>query len=94
LASPIAYRVLAYVPEAATVQGWGVSTVANDQGVAPQATWGTTVTTARWQDGDWKVDAVRSTDGPTPALAGGQRPSTAGDFLARLAGLEGVRHAP
>lgn len=94
LASPIAYRVVSYTPDRAVVEGWGVAVVGNDQAVKPQAAWATTLTTARWQRGDWRIDAVRSTDGPTPALAPGQRPSSPGDFLARLSGLRGVRHAP
>src|SRR3954447_20059449 len=94
LASPIAYRVGSYTPEQAVVAGWGVAIVGNDQGVKPQATWGTTLTTARWQSGDWKVDAVRTTDGPTPITAAGHPPSNPADFLARLSGFSGVRHAP
>jgi hypothetical protein len=94
LASPIAYRVQSYTPAAAVVQGWGVSVIGNDQGLAPQATWGSTVTTARWMNGDWKIDAVSSTAGPTPALAAAQQPSSASEFLSRLAGLQEPHHAP
>lgn len=94
LASPIAYRVVSYTDAEAVVDGWGVSIVGNDQGVNPQATWGTTRTTARWESGEWRIDDVQPTAGPTPRLAPGQAPSAAGDFLARLSGLHGVRHAP
>jgi hypothetical protein len=94
LASPIAYRVVSYTDAEAVIEGWGVSIVGNGQGVNPQATWGTTRTTARWENDDWRIDAVRPTAGPTPRLAPGQTPSAAGDFLARLNGLHGVRHAP
>jgi hypothetical protein len=94
LASPIAYRIVAYADAEAVVEGWGVAIVGNDQGQEPEATWGTTLTTARWENGDWRIDNVRSTAGPTPRLAPGQTPSVAGDFLARLSGLRGVRHAP
>jgi hypothetical protein len=94
LASPIAYRVVSYTAHRAVVDGWGVSIVGNDQGIRPQAAWGTTRAVARWQGGDWKVDSAHTTNGPTPALAPGHTPSAAGDFLARLSGFNGVRHAP
>jgi hypothetical protein len=93
LASPVAYRVLSFSPTRVVVRGWGVSVVGNDQGLAPRASWATTTTQAVWQDGDWKIDTVRSTDGPTPALAG-QSPSTAAVFLNELTGTQGVHHAP
>jgi hypothetical protein len=93
-ASPIAYHVLSYTPAVAVVQGWGVSVIGNNQGVAPQATWGSTTTTARWVGGDWKIDLVSSTNGPVPALAAGEQPSGAGEFLSGLAGLQQPHHAP
>lgn len=92
--TPISYRVQTYDGDSATVVGWGVSVVGNDQGLAPQATWGTTITTAKWQDGDWKVDAVRTIGGPVPKQADGQRPSDADAFLSRLGDARGLRHAP
>lgn len=93
-ATPIAYRVTTYAPDRASVEGWGVAVIGNDEGVKPQATWGTTVATAVWQRGDWKIDAVQSTNGPTPANATAHAPSAPADFLARLSGYSGVRHAP
>lgn len=94
LASPIAYRLVSYSPQQAVVEGWGVAVVGTATGVEPVATWGKTLTTARWQDGDWRIDAVESQDGPVPALAAGQRPAPADEFFARLRGLRGIRHLP
>lgn len=94
LATPIAYRVVSYSPEQAVVEGWGVSVIGSDTGLEPQATWGKTLTTARWHERGWRIDAVESKDGPTPSLADVQSPSSADDFIARLDGLGGVRHAP
>ena len=71
-----------------------MSVIGNDSGLEPQATWGKTLTTAQWHEGGWRIDAVESKDGPTPSLADGQSPSSADDFIARLGGLGGVRHAP
>ena len=93
-ATPIAYRVTSYTANRASVQGWGVAVIGNDQGVKPQATWGTTVATAVWQRGDWKIDAVQSAAGPTPTNAPAHPASAPADVLARLSGLSGVRHAP
>jgi hypothetical protein len=94
LATPIAYRVVSYSPQQAIVEGWGVAVVGTANGVDPVATWGKTLTTARWHDGDWRIDAVESKDGPVPALAVGQRPAPATEFISRLDGLRGVRHLP
>lgn len=92
--APISYRVQSYDGTTATVMGWGVSVVGNDQGLEPQATWGTTITTAKWRAGDWKVDAVRGVPGPVPKQAGGQPPSDAAAFLRRLGQARGLQHAP
>jgi hypothetical protein len=93
-ATPIAYRVTAYTPDRATVEGWGVAVIGNDRGVKPQATWGTTVASAVWERGDWKIDAVQSINGPTPTNAPAHTASAPADFVARLGGFSGVRHAP
>ena len=93
-ATPIAYRVTSYAADRVSVQGWGVAVIGNDQGVKPQATWGTTVATAVWQRGDWKIDAVQSAAGPTPKNSSGRPASAPADFLSRLSGLRGVRHGP
>lgn len=92
LAVPIAYRVASYTPQRIQVIGYGVSIVANDQGLSPRATWATTVTDAVWQDGDWRVDSASSTDGPTPAPTA--PPSDSASFLNALAGAQQVHHAP
>jgi hypothetical protein len=92
LSVPVAYKVLSYSPQAIKVAGYGVSVVANDQGLSPRATWATSTTTAVWQDGDWKVASATSTDGPTPALT--NQPSAAGQFLNALSGASEVHDAP
>lgn len=94
LASPIAYRVVSFTRDQAVVEGWGVSVIGNSEGLEPRATWGKTLATARWQNGDWRIDDVEAREGPTPKLAPGQVTSSPDDFLARLDGLRGVRHGP
>jgi hypothetical protein len=92
LGLPIAYRVLSYDGSRAVIKSWGVAVVASDTGLEPRASWGTTTTTAVWQDGDWKVDDVRSRSGPVPAGTG--TPSPAASFIDALAGMRALRHAP
>lgn len=93
LTSPLSYRVTRYAEDSAVVVSWGVAVVGNDAGLAPVATWATTTTTVRWQDGDWKIDAAESAAGPTPGL-GGQDATGAAGFITGLAGTSGVRHGP
>jgi hypothetical protein len=92
LAVPIAYRMLSYDDSTAVIKSWGVAITASDTGLSPQASWGTTTTTAVWERGDWKVDEVNSQPGPAPAGTG--MPSTAIEFVDALAGLRTLRHAP
>jgi hypothetical protein len=92
LGVPIAYRVVSYTPQRIRVIGYGVSVVANDQGLSPRATWATSTTDAVWQDGNWRVDAVSSSDGPTPAPTAA--PSDAASFLSLLAGAHETHDAP
>jgi hypothetical protein len=92
LGLPIAYRVLSYDGSRVVIKSWGVAVVASDTGLEPRASWSTTTTTAVWQDGDWKVDDVRSRAGPVPAGTG--TPSPAASFIDALAGMRALRHAP
>lgn len=92
LGVPIAYRVVSYTPQRIRVIGYGVSVVANDQGLSPRATWATSTTDAVWQNGDWRVDAVSSSDGPTPAPTAPA--SDAASFLNALAGARETHDAP
>jgi len=92
LSVPVAYRVASYTPEQMKLVAYGVSVVANDQGLSPRATWATSTTTAVWQDGGWKVASATSTDGPTPGLTA--QPSSTTAFLGALGGASEVHDAP
>ena len=92
LAVPVAFRVVSYDENEALIRSWGVAIVASDTGLQPRASWGTTTTTASWQQGDWKVERVVSRPGPVPAGLG--KPSPAAAFIDALAGMGTLRHAP
>ena len=92
LAVPVAYRTLSFDGTRTVIVSWGVAIAASDTGIQPRAGWETTTTTAVWQHGDWKVDRVASTSGPVPA--GTAAPSQAASFIAGLAGMRALRHAP
>ena len=92
LGVPIAFRIVSYDGSQAVIKSWGVAIAASDAGLEPRASWGTTTTTAVWERGDWKVDEVRSQPGPVPAETGTR--SKTPSFIAALAGMRTLRHAP
>jgi hypothetical protein len=92
LGVPVAYRLRTYDAARAVIESWGVAIAASDTGLAPRASWATTTTTAVWQHGDWKVDAVSSRPGPVPSDT--QNPSPTAAFIGALAGMRTLRHAP
>ena len=54
---------------------------------APQTEWVTVTVDLAWVDGDWRVDAVRDTPGPTPQTGPKDQPWDAGPFDESLAGF-------
>lgn len=92
--APLAYRVVSYSPEQARVEIWSLALLGNDATVQPQVSYGTTTTTLRWQDGDWKFDTATTKAGPTPALSRGQSPTPGSAFVPRVQPLREFRYAP
>ncbi len=68
--APVGYRVDGFQRRGATVSVWRVGIVGSGATVEPRQSWRTETLSLVWEDGSWKVDAVRSTPGPTPPLAG------------------------
>jgi len=68
--APVGYRVDGFHSGAATISIWRVGIVGSDARVEPRQSWRTETVSLVWEDGTWKVDAVRSSPGPTPPLAG------------------------
>ena len=69
-AAEVGYRVDGFQRGAATVSLWRVGIVGGPSTVEPQQSWRTETVSLIWEDGTWKIDAVRSSPGPTPPLAG------------------------
>lgn len=92
--APLAYRVVSYSPAQARVEIWSLALLGNDAGVQPQVSYGTTTTTLRWQDSDWKFDSSTTSVGPTPALSRGQTPTSGAAFVPRVRPLREFRYAP
>ena len=66
----VGYRIDGFQRDAATVSVWRVGIVGAGSSVAPRQSWRTETVSLVWEDGTWKIDAVRSSPGPTPPLAG------------------------
>lgn len=66
----VGYRIDGFHRNAATVSIWRVGIVGSGGTVEPRQSWRTETVSLVWEDGTWKVDAVRSSPGPTPPLAG------------------------
>ncbi len=66
----VGYRLDGFHPDAATISIWRLGIVGSGTTVAPQQSWRTETVSLVWEDGTWKLDAVRSSPGPTPPLAG------------------------
>ena len=92
LAVPVAYRVLSFDGSRAVIVSWSVAIAASDTGIEPRAGWDTTMTTAVWEHGDWKVDQAQNRPGPVPAQH--NEPSSAASFIQGLEGMRALHHVP
>jgi hypothetical protein len=92
LVVPLGTRVEAHSPERARVSVWVVRVVASGGsqagGVRPVAGWSTLTVDLTWRDNEWWVWSLSSLPGPAPMLSTTGSPSSAADFMARLAGFE------
>ncbi len=81
-ATPVGYQVDGFHRDAATISIWRVGIVASGA-VEPRQSWRTESVSLVWEGGTWKLDAVRSSPGPTPPLAGSP-PSPPSDLSAAI----------
>jgi hypothetical protein len=66
----VGYRIEGFHPDAATVSIWRLGIVGSGTAVAPRQSWRTETVSLVWEEGAWKLDALRSSPGPTPPLSG------------------------
>lgn len=71
---PLATHVETVRADTARVAVWVVSVLSASDVAMPQSDWRTVTVELRWEDGDWRVDGVRDSAGPTPMLGPRDRP--------------------
>ena len=65
---PAGWRVRAYSDQEAVVDVWSTGLFMASGREAFMSPWNTATFTLRWSDGDWRVAALETTDGPTPPV--------------------------
>lgn len=71
---PLATRVESHGRDAARVSVWVVSLLSAADVAMPQSDWRTVTIELVWENGDWRVDGIRDSAGPTPMLGPRDRP--------------------
>lgn len=87
LVRPLAWRVDDYRDADARVSVWTVTILSAAGVAAPQSEFLTVTLDLAWVDGDWRVDAVRDTPGPTPITGPHDQPWDAEPFDRTLDGF-------
>lgn len=87
LVRPLAWSVLDRSDERATVEVWAVTVLSAAEVAAPQAEWRTFSVDLAWSSGDWTLEDIRDTAGPTPMVGPGDRPWDAIPFDEALEGF-------
>lgn len=87
----LGYHVDHYGNGMAAVSVWSVGLAGSSATVAPAQSWSTTLVTLSWTHGDWKLESLETTPGPTPSLAGS--PSSAPQLFDSIPRLEDYAHA-
>lgn len=87
LVRPLAWRVDDYRDTEARVSVWTVTILSAASVAAPQSEFLTVTLDLSWVDGDWRVDGVRDTPGPTPITGPHDQPWDAEPFDSALDGF-------
>lgn len=87
LVRPLAWRVDHFRDTEARVSVWTVTILSAAGVAAPQAEFLTVTLDLAWTDGDWRVDGVRDTPGPTPITGPQDQPWDAEPFDQALDGF-------
>ncbi len=84
---PLAWRVESFRDTEARVSVWTVTILSAAGVAAPQSEFVTVTLDLAWVDGDWRVDGVRDTSGPTPITGPHDQPWDAEPFDQALDGF-------
>lgn len=87
LVRPLAWRVEHHDVDEARVSVWVVTILSASGVAAPQSEFSTITIDLAWVDGDWRVDGVRDTPGPTPINGPQDQPWDAEPFDDALDGF-------
>lgn len=87
LVRPLAWRADRFDDTEAQVSVWVVTILSAAEVAAPQAEYATVTLDLAWVDGDWRIDAVRDTPGPTPMTGPHDQPWEAVPFDEALDGF-------
>ncbi|MGQ0823768.1 MAG: hypothetical protein ACT4OX_01850 [Actinomycetota bacterium] len=87
LVRPLAWRVDSFRDNDARVSVWTVTILSAAGVAAPQSEFMTVTLDLAWVDGDWRVDGVRDTAGPTPMSGPHDQPWDAEPFDRALDGF-------
>ena len=87
LVRPLAWRVEHHDVDEARVSVWVVTILSASGVAAPQSEFSTITIDLAWVDGDWRVDGVRDTPGPTPINGPQDQPWDAQPFDDALDGF-------
>jgi hypothetical protein len=87
LVRPLAWRVEHHDAAEARVSVWVITILSAAEVAAPQSEFRTVTLDLAWVDGDWRVDGVRDTPGPTPLSGPQDQPWDAEPFDDALDGF-------
>ena len=94
LVRPLAWRVEDFRDSEARVSVWTVTILSAAGVAAPQSEFLTVTLDLSWTDGDWRVDGVRDTPGPTPITGPQDQPWDAEPFDQALDGFTRIDGEP
>lgn len=94
LVRPLAWRVEQFSDTASRVSVWTVTILSAAGVAAPQSEFLTVTLDLAWLDGDWRVDGVRDTSGPTPITGPQDQPWDAEPFDQALDGFTRIDGEP
>ena len=94
LVRPLAWRIEGFHTSGARVSVWTMSILSAAGVAVPQSEFSTVTLDLVWADGDWRVDAVRDTAGPTPVTGPKDQPWEAEPFDERLDGFTRIDAEP